>query len=418
MKERRAIIVGAGLAGLSCARHLRDAGWEVSIYEASDRAGGRVRTDRLDGYLLDRGFQVYLMAYEEGRRQLDLQALRLCEFQSGAYIWYDGKLRPLFDPLREPARSIRSALTSVVGPSDKLRLFLMKRKLLSLSEEQVFEREEISSHEALAGRWGFSSKAIERFFRPFFGGIFLEPELETSSRMLEFVFRAFGRGAAALPSEGMGAIPRQMASDLSPDTIHLSTRVSRLSSGGVQLDSGTEDRAPVTVLATEAPEAARLRGEPAARPGGRGVTCLYFTADEPPIPDRALVLNGSGAGQVNNLAVLSSVCPDYAPPGRSLVSVSVLDRAGSPPEVEPGSIQQELTGWFGPTAARWRFLRQYRVPYALPDQTPPFLGTVERELRRGAGVYLCGDSLDTASINGALRSGRRAAEQVLADREG
>jgi phytoene dehydrogenase-like protein len=255
---------------------------------------------------------------------------------------------------------------------------------------------------------------IERFFRPFLGGIFLEPELRTSSRMFRFVFRMFSTGDATLPAEGMEAIPRQLAAGLPADSVRLGARASRVEPAAVRLDSGEGLPARAVVVATELPAAMALLGEPPPA-AVQSVTCVYFAADKAPVEEPTLVLNGEGVGPVNNLCVPSVVAPSYAPAGRHLVSATVL---GLPARDDAGllaDVRGQLAGWFGAAVHGWQHLRTYRIPFALPRQAPPALAVPERPVRVRPGLYVCGDHRDTASIQGAMASGRRAAEAVLED---
>src|SRR5215472_7645096 len=204
------LIVGAGLAGLSCARYLADSAISFQIIEASDGIGGRVRTDQYQGFLLDRGFQVLLTAYPEAQRTLDYHALALRKFSPGAFSWFAGRFNRLADPWRTPG-GWRAVLKSDFGTFwDKLCVLRLRSRLRRASIAQIFEHPETSTSAALESS-GFSEEFLHRFFRPFFGGILLDRELESSSRMFEFVFKMLAEGDAAVPAGGMGAIPAQIA---------------------------------------------------------------------------------------------------------------------------------------------------------------------------------------------------------------
>ncbi len=385
--NRPVTIVGAGLAGLSCARELKAHGVESLLLEASGHVGGRVYTDEYEGFLLDRGFQVMLTAYPECRRLLDYESLQLKKFYPGALVRFGGKCHRLADPWRHPAEAAAS-LTSPIGTfMDKMRVSSLRTSVTQASMAELFERSECTTLQALKN-YRFSANLIDRFFRPFLGGIFLERELETSSRLFEFVFKMFSEGDAALPAEGMRAIPLQMGHELD---VRLHTRVTELPQGPV-------------VVAVEAPEAARLFGE-AAPPAGRAVDCLYYAAEAAPVKEAILILNGDGAGPVNNCSVISEVAPAYAPAGASLISVSVLKSA---PEAD---VRTQLTDWFGPDVARWQHLRTYTIPYAQPIQKV----YAPKEARVRPGLYRCGDYTQNASLDGALASGYRAARALLED---
>jgi phytoene dehydrogenase-like protein len=408
-------VVGAGLAGLTCARRLTAAGVPVTVLEASDGVGGRVRTDVVDGFLLDRGFQVLLTAYPEARRTLDLAALELRPFYPGALVHIRGRFHRAADPWRHPLDAM-GALFSPLGTfADKAHLTALRHHVTAGHWEDLERRPETTTLEALR-RARISSTMIDRFFRPFLGGVLAGRELSASSRMFEFVFRAFSVGDVCLPAHGMGAIPGQLAAALPAGTVRLGARVERLESGSVVLAGGEVVEAAAVVVATEAPEAGRLGGLERV-PGGRAMTCLYFAAERSPVDEPILLLDGDGAGPVNNVAVPSGVVRGYAPAGAALVSATVLGSPSPDDATLEAAVRAHLARWFGAAVRRWRHLRTYRIPFAQPEQAPPALTPWRRDVRARPGLYVCGDHRDNASIDGALTSGRRAAEAVLEDRD-
>ncbi len=406
------VIVGAGLAGLCCARRLHRERVPFVILESSDGVGGRIRTDVVDGFRLDRGFQVFLTSYPEARETLDYAALELRAFRPGALVRHGGRFHTLADPWRRPLAGFRSVFSPVGTFADKLRIARLRARCLRGSVEDQFQRPETTTREALRAE-GFSQAMIGRFFQPFLGGIFLESDLETSSRVFHFVFRMFSTGDATLPAEGMEAIPRQLAEGLPPGSIRFGAKVARVRPGHVELESGEVLEAGAVVVATDGVAAGPLLGESTVE--HLGVTCLYFAAPSPPISEPILVLNGDGRGPVNNLCVPTAVAPTYGPGGQSLVSATVL---GTPPDdgaLRAGVLDQ-LGEWFGPVVQNWRHLRTDRVVHALPRQRPPVLAEPGSPFQPQPGVYVCGDHRAIASINGAMVSGRRVAEKVLQDR--
>jgi len=407
------LIVGAGLAGLCCARRVQQAGLRFLVLEASDGVGGRIRTDRIDGFQLDRGFQVFLTAYPEAKRLLDYQALDLRAFRPGALVRQGFAFHCLTDPWRRPLQGLRSLFSPIGSFWDKERVVRLRSRVLKGTLEDRFNEPETTTLQALQDA-GFSPSIVERFFRPFLGGIFLESDLQTSSRMFHFVFRMFSSGDACLPTEGMEAIPRQLAAGLPAESVRLGAQVVRVEAGSVQLDSGEALQARAIVVAVEGPAAAKLLGESLSA-AVQGVTCLYFAADRPPIEEPVLVLNGEGHGPVNNLCVPSLVAPSYAPDQQHLVSATVLGMTMLDETELQAEVRDQLAGWFGPAVNRWRHLRTYRISCALPRQVPPALSMPERPVRWQPGVYVCGDHRDNASIQGAMVSGRRAAEALLED---
>jgi phytoene dehydrogenase-like protein len=337
------IVVGAGLAGLACALRLHEAGVGMRLLEASDGVGGRVRTDLVDGFRLDRGFQVLLTAYPEARRVLDYTALDLRPFAPGALVRRAGRFHELSDPWRRPSRAFATLTADVGTLGDRLRVARFRGRTRHGSLDELFSRPAASALERLQAE-GFSAEMIDAFFRPFFGGILLDRSLSSSSRLLEFVFRMMAEGDVAVPAAGMGAIPLQLAARLPAGTIRLGTRVAAVSARRVELGSGQALEATAVVVATEGPEAARLLGLPA--PGSRSVGCVYFAAGQAPRPEPMLLLDGEGSGPVNNLCFPSNVAPSYAPPGRTLVAASVLDAPADDATLEAG-VRTQMRAWFG-----------------------------------------------------------------------
>ena len=407
---KNVLIIGGGLAGLACAVRLHDQGARPWIFEAGDAPGGRVRTDVVEGFLLDRGFQVYLDAYPEAGVLLDKTSLDLRRFKSGALVYCGGRMRRVMDVFRDPRHLLESACAPVGSVSDKLRVALLKWRLSRTSIEEIAAHEDMTTEKYLQ-RAGFSSRMIDVFFRSFYGGIFLERELSTSSRMFEFTFKMFSQGSATLPARGMVEIPRQLSSRLPDGTIRPGARVVEIRAGGITLESGEQIAGDAVVVATDATAAARLMPATAsAEPAWRSVTCLYFAADHSPLREAIIVLNGTGSGLVNNVCVPSDVSPDYAPPGQALICVSVLGMP-EPADLE-AQVLEELEAWFGSDVRKWRHLRTVRIERALPELESG-VGLAGPGFRRHAGILICGDHLWSASIEGAIISGLRTADAIL-----
>ncbi len=412
--ERRVVIVGAGLAGLACARRLAAAGREVLLLERSDAPGGRVRTDQVDGFLLDRGFQVLLEAYPEARAQFDYGALGLVPFFPGALIRSGGRFRRVADPFRAPLDAVASLFDSVGTFADKLRVLALRRRACAGTLDELFARPETTTRTALESL-GFTPAMIRTFFEPFLGGIFLGRDLQTSSRMLEFVFRMMAEGGTCLPSHGMGSLSAQLAASLPAGALRLYAEVMAVAPDSVVLASGERITASAVVVATEGDVAAALTNR-LPTPSARGCTTLYYDAPASPIPSRWLVLAADADGPVNSVCVPSDLAPAYAPAGRSLISTTVLGIPTVNDAELDGEVRAQLARWYGAgTVASWRHLRTYRIPWGQPDQTPPALDPASRPVRLAEHLYVAGDHRETASIHGALVSGRRAADAVLAE---
>lgn len=400
------VIIGAGVAGLACARGLQAAGRSFLLCEASDRIGGRVATDIVDGYRLDHGFQVLLTAYPEAQRLLDYEALELRRFYSGARVRYGGKWHRVADPFRHPIDGLCGAFNPIGSFADKLRVGWSRIGGFDFSRHDPG----LTTLEALRAE-GFSASMIERFFRPFLGGVFLENRLDTTVRKLEFVMRHFARGDTAIPAKGMAEIPRQLAASLPASAIRLHTRVASIGDQGLRLENGEFISARAVVVATEAGGAERLFGREGPAVKFNRVACLYFSSSSAPLSEPILLLNGEGTGPINNLTVLSAVSPDHAPPGRHLIAISVVDPEAADAQDLEECVRRQLAEWFGEGTAGWDLLRIDRIPRAVPSQrTAP-----QKPPRLAKGLYQCGDHCGVASLNTALASGTAAAAALLED---
>lgn len=407
------VVVGAGIAGLTCARHLQAAGRDVVVLEADDDVGGRVRTDRHGGFLLDRGFQVLLTGYPAARTQLDLEALQLQAFRPGVVIQLaDGPTR-LADPLREPASVVGGLTSPALTIADGVRLLALRGSVQLPDGQDVAARPQTTTLARLHDR-RFSDTVRKRFFAPFLAGVFFDEGLSTSSRMFELVFRSFFAGDVAVPAAGMGAITQQLAGRLAPDTVRLSTPVQAVAPGRVQVDDETIE-ADHVVVATDGPTAQALLGEDRLDVApGRGTATLWWQAPASPVGAADLVLDGEGRGPVNNLAVMSDVAPTYAPRGAHLVCGSVVGVPDDDDRTLDTAARRQLRGWYGTQVDAWELLRVDRIPWAQPRQDPSDLPSLARSVAVDDGLWVCGDHRDTASIQGALVSGRRTASAVLA----
>lgn len=415
MSNSDVLIIGGGLAGLCCAKTLHENNISFQILEASDRVGGRVRTDEVDGYLLDRGFQVLLTAYPESRSVLDYKELDLKSFYSGSLIRSKGHFIKIADPFRNPLDGLKTLFADIGSIGDKLRIARLRQQVMNASLKDIFQRPELTTEQYLKD-FGFSDTIIERFFRPFFGGVYLEKELHTSSRMFEFIFRMFSQGNTAIPANGMEAIPKQIAAGLPKGSIRTNTRVASISNDSLTLESGESLPAETIVIATDWPAAENLNKQ-LPNPGSRSASYLYYAASKDPLLEPILLLNGESGGLINNFCVPSSIAPRYAPKGSNLISVTVLDKQQLNDSQLEMQVRSELADWFGQTTVQdWRHLRTYHIDHALPDRKLPTEFPEKQAIKLENGHYACGDYLFNGSIHGAMLSGRHAAELLIADR--
>lgn len=432
IKTDPVIVIGAGLAGLAAATRLNSDNIPFLLLEASDGVGGRVRTDVVNGFLLDRGFQIFITAYPEAQKLLNYNELNLRKFYSGARIYYDGKFHTVADPLRHFSDSVLSLGNPIGSVLDKLLIALTRVRVLSKSYEEIMSADEVSTIQLLKNI-GFSDSMIGRFFRPFFGGIFFDPQLETTSRLFDFVFKCLALGDNTLPAKGIDEIPNQLAAKLPSDSLLLNTKVVSVDSDdsnspSVTLESGEILKSELgVIMAVEQPAVDKIlagKKQPPPPPPGqrkkpaRSTVCLYFSMDQDQVPvqDPVLFLNGSGKGIINNMFFATNVAPSYGPSNKALASVSLIGLYENTADDDlRAEVIKELSGWFGASKVEsWRHLRTYRIGFAQPNQSPPT--DLMKNPNIGPGLYLCGDYMTSATFDGALVSGRRAVEALLKDR--
>lgn len=419
------VVVGAGLAGLTCAKILAERGQRVLVLEATDQVGGRVRTDfHEDGYRLDRGFQVLFTAYAAAARHLDFEKLKQRVFEPGAVLVKNGKKYAIADPLRDPSHLLPSVLNPLISPADKLRTLRLVAQVTRLSTREIFAgkgqpggKDETTT--AYLRRLGFSDKGfIDSFIRPFYGGIFLDRTLHTSARMFQFTFKMLAEGNIVLPAEGIQSIPEQLASALPEGAVRFHARVSEVLVNnnrvtGMRLANGEQIEAEQVVIATESKVAEKFVHKSLPTQGVSTV-CLYFAGNEQLYKQRKILLNTAPNAYVNNAVLLTNIAPTYAPPRKHLLSVTVL---GNPAEDDEQIAQRslkEMADWF-PNAHlnSWQLLAVYRIPFAQFAQPPGVFDTLPGTSTSVEGLYLAGEYTQSSSIQGAMHSGEYAAKEVL-----
>ncbi|MGV0993310.1 MAG: NAD(P)/FAD-dependent oxidoreductase [Mycobacterium sp.] len=409
------VVVGAGLSGLAAARHLTRHGVDVTVLEASDAVGGRVRTDLVDGYRLDRGFQLYNPAYPEGARVLDHEALDLRPFVAGARIVVNRgggrRVDRIADPRREPSWAIPSLMARIGSPISTARFGAYAVSRTLKTPASLRREPDVTTAEALR-RAGADHTLIERVLRPFLSGVFLESELTTSRRFFDLVLRSFVRGTPGVPALGMQRIPEQLAAGID---VRFGHRVASASARAVDVVGGDVHHADAVIVAADPATAARLITDVQA-PEARSVTTWYYrpscAPEELADGQAVLVLDGDGRGPLVNTVVLTHAAPDYAPAGSALVSASALGVWEKPADEK--AVREHLAWLYGVPTNDWDLIASYPIPYALPAMPVPL--EIQRPVRTASGLYVAGDHRDTSSIQGALVSGRRAAQAVLDDR--
>lgn len=410
------IIVGGGISGLSAALHLSRGGQTVKVLEASSRIGGRIKTDVVDGYLLDRGFQVYLDAYPEGKLILDYKALKLKKFISGAKLFLPNGSKDVFvDPLKHPKYFFTSLSSSAGDFSDKLNLYALSRRLSRSRNRSIFKKENKTTS-AIFKEYGFSDNMIKYFLQPFYAGIFLESNLSTSRRMFDFVLKMFKKGNGTVPVFGMEEIPKQMAGQLPQGTILTHQRCTSIVNKQVKVESGESYIAgKAIILATENPGHLLEGTTSQSQAPPASTTCVYFSAPNPPYKEPLIGLFSHDNRIVNNMAVMSNVSREYAPSGDALISLSLSGDFKDNTELI-GAALKDISPWFPSSITdSWTFIKTYHIPHALPNQSKVSYDLDISAARINDNLYTCGDYMLQGSINGALRSGRQLAEYLLAN---
>ena len=415
----RVIVVGGGLAGLVAARHLAEADVEVEVIERRDTVGGRVRSRRVDGYTIDRGFQVLFTGYPAAQRELDYGKLDLRYFTPGATIARPGSRSVLADPLRDPRSLTETLFNRNATLGDKRRVLSLQRELADRDEDAIFSGSDRSIHEYLRNR-GFSRRFVERFFAPFYGGITLDRTLSTSAAVFEYTYEMLANGEIAVPAAGMGAISDQLADAArnAGGDITLDTTVETVdaTTDGATVDLGSETReADAVVVATDPKTARELTDVGSIPTESRGCVTQYLSFPTQQVLDtgKKLLLNAGGT-EPNHIAPMSTVAPEYAPDGRELLSATFLGI--------PEKSDDELTAQVRKTLAAWYPARRFdglepvatdRIEFAQFAQPPGFYHDRPTVDAPDGRMYLAGEYTRWSSIHGALESGREAAHAIL-----
>jgi phytoene dehydrogenase-like protein len=403
------VIVGGGLAGLAAARRLDRAGVDWLLVEAADRVGGRVATDIVDGWRLDRGFQVLNTAYPRVPALVDIEALDMRYFTPGVLVRRGSGLHRLENPLRDPLAAPQTLASGVGTLADRIKFAALATKCATWPVARLLQEPETTTQHALR-KAGLSHRIIEEVLRPFLSGVFADRTLDTSSHVLAMVLRSFARGRIGVPAAGMAALPAAIAGPLPFPQLLVGART--LSVGpGLVVTEGGEIRCRAAVVATDPVTASSL--VPALpTPDMHGLTTFYFGADHAPIDEPTLLLDGDRREIVANTIVLSNAAPEYAPAGRSLIAASVVG-VSAPSGASEAVIRVELARMYGVPADDWDLIDVVTIPGALPA-APPVQGDLRKPVSVGDGLFVAGDHRDSPSIQGALAGGWRTAGAVLA----
>ncbi len=406
------VIIGAGVAGLTCAKYLKDNNIEALVLEATAEVGGRVKTDIVEGFKLDRGFQVLLTSYPEAQALLNYKALNFKALPSGASIRMGNRYHVMPNPLKNWATAPQALLAPVGSLLDKAKVLQLNLSLSKAPEptaEQPFDN--LTTLNFLQ-KFGYSETIINRFFVPFFRGVFLEEELKTDARFFKFLFNQFAKGDVVLPQNGMQAIPEQLVAHLAPQQLRLNTNVEKIVGNTIHLQNSETIIATKIVLATNATAAAKLLNQPQLSTQFNGTSCLYFYTTTPltQIKKPYLIINANTNELIDHLIVLSHIAPSYAPEGKTLISVSLVGTTTFNDEELINKVQHELSHWFAGNY-NWQHLRTYHIPEALPQYFEQQY--IFKSLKINDFMYQCGDYMAYPSLNAAMKTGREVAELLM-----
>lgn len=400
-------IIGAGISGLIAATVLEKNGFSPIIIEATERVGGRVKTDKVSDYQLDHGFQVLLTAYPTAKKYLNYETLELQKFLPGASIFKNGKQEIIGDPIRDISLLFSTLFANIGTFTDKLKILKLNSKLKKKNIAQIFSEKEQSTVSYLEDL-GFSSRIIDDFFTPFFSGIFLENKLETSSRMFEFVYKMFGEGDASIPKGGMEEIPKQLLGNLETTTFKYATKVSSIQDGEILLDSGEKLKSDYTIVATEPSKLIKNLKNKSTE--WQSCDTLYFETEKRVIKKPIIGLISGNDAIINNLFYHTSL-ETKLNPNKELLSVTIVNNQNLPDEKLVERVQRELNQYCGITSSK--FIKHYNIPMSLPKLNDLQYDTLPADTRVTSSIFLAGDLQLNGSLNAAMKSGERAAQGVI-----
>lgn len=399
------IIIGAGISGLVAAIELERAGFSPTILEATDRVGGRVKTDSINDYPVDHGFQVLLTEYPEAKRYLDYDKLDLIRFSPGSVIYQKGKPLKIGDPMRNTSFLWSTIAANIGSLSDKMKILKLSNRLKKNSISDIFKSPEKSTLHYLQD-FGFSERMINNFFQPFFAGIYLEEDLHTSSRMFEFVYKMFSTGDAAIPRNGMQAIPEQLANQLTKTTFRFNTKVSSLQDKTIILSTGEELKADQIIIATDA--GSFFPSEKQEKNEWKSCYTIYLTTEKSALNETIIALLPNKNELVNNFHFLDDI---FGTKGKSIVSVTVVKSFNGTEEELINQVKSELKQHCNIETGE--VVKLHHIKNALPNICDLNYEPTDEAVTISNSVYTCGDHLANGSLNAAMASGRKAAEQII-----
>lgn len=401
-------VIGAGISGLIAAYELEQEGYRPIIIEQTDDVGGRVKTIDEKGYALDLGFQVLLSAYPLANKYLDMEKLELCKLASGSMIYANNKSYLIGDPLRNWKMLIPTLLADIGSIKDKLKILKLNQRVKHKSIEAIFKSPERTTQKYL-DEFGFSPKIIERFFKPFFSGIFLEPNLSTSSRMFEFVYKMFGEGYATIPKLGIGEISKQLKSKLDRTTFMFNCEVESVTNEHISIRSGEQIMHSGVIIASSTSTLLPNTNDKAT--AWKSCMCLYFEVDETNIPAKTIALISDPGNYANNLYAYQDITT-----GKTILSVTTLKHGQTSDDEIIETIIAEVKTYTG--ASQVNYIQHYTIKQALPDIQDLKMTTQAVDSQVSENIFVAGDYLFNGSLNAAMESGRLAAQGLMQKRKG
>ncbi len=412
MNKYDVVIVGGGMSGLTMAYHLEKFGYSIAIYEVGSEVGGRVRTDHIDGFQLDRGLHFFQSSYPEAAKVLDYKSLKLKNIYPGMLIFHEEKFELISNPLKKWTDLITNFFGNFSDISDRLRFMGLLAKLSAYSENYIMNNADVDAYTFIKQQ-GFSDEFVEKVFRPFVGAVFCSKDMQVSARLFSYILKYFTISQLTLPEKGIGSIPQNIAAQLQHTEIFLNTKVKEAHDDGVMLANGDFIHAERVVIATTPSDLIKILPTAKIEIPYKHVSCLYFSTETAPLKEAIVAFNGSGKGIANHVFVPTNLHKGYAPKGQHLVCVSIVDIPELDDDEIIDQIISEMVEWFGVKANSWTHLKTYHICNALPDV--PRLPKIESFKKTDDNIYIIGDHTSFGSINMVMQCSRDTAKALHKD---
>lgn len=411
--KKKIIIVGAGIAGLSTGVFLKKTGkFDILFIEANDRVGGRIKTEKINGYLLDYGFHIFFTANPIAAELLDIEKLDLRYFKSGALIMKNHSYQKFYDPFKHPKYFFKSLFSKIGTLKDKITILKRRAELRNMSYDKVFDKYEVKTSSILKKR-RFSSKIIKNLFNPIFSHFFMENELSTSRRMFEFYLKMLAEGNMAIPAKGIEEITKQLLSNFDKSEIMFNAKAVNIENDKIILENGEILNADAFVISTEQNGFYSKIIKSNLENNQRSSTCYYFSANKSPFDEKLICFNANESKVVSSIAVLSNISHKYAPDGKSLIVATVIGKTNTDENELELKIKDEVSNVFGSQVYDWEKIKCYKIENALPNQDYVLGKSRENEINPSDKIYLCGDHLLNGTVYGAMKSAKNISEMIL-----